>query len=560
MSRSSPGRYALHEFAKNVSRVEASDGAGHTLRMAHPDPYGWSVPGQHSTVVIDYTLYGDRVDGTYAGIDETHAHLNLPATLMWARGFENAPVSLRFKVPPNSHWEAASELAHEPDGSWSAPNLEQLMDSPVELSAHVVRDWKIEDSAFRMALHHRGTDAEATVYAEMCKAVVLEEEGVFGSFPKYDTGSYTFLIDYLPWASRDGMEHRDSTVITGTHDLETSSGRAIEAVSHEFFHSWNVRRTRPRSLEPFDFEGANMSGELWFAEGFTNYYGFLVLARAGLASLDALLNEMGDAVSQVLTAPGRKVHNVIEMSELAPFVDAATSIDRTNFKNTFISYYTYGQALALGIDLAIRKQFPGKTLDDWMRTMWREHPDIEKPYTLDDLQQTLAETTGDAEFARNIFRRHIYGKEAMDYRSLLAQAGLLLQKEEPSKVWLGATGLSFSDEGVELSGNTLRGSPLYEAALDTGDKILRWDGKVIKSSEDLEVWLDKRAPGSRVQLQVKTRGGERKVKLALTENPALEVVTYESEGQTLTPAMRSFRNAWLSSKALHRLPTIGPMP
>ncbi|MBV8867470.1 MAG: M61 family metallopeptidase, partial [Acidobacteriaceae bacterium] len=281
MSRSSPGRYALHEFAKNVYEVRASDGQGSALQTTRPDPYGWSIAGHHGTVVFDYTLYADRVDGTYAAVDETHAHLNLPATLVWARGFESTPATLYFEIPAGSGWRVATQLAAQADGTWSAPNLEQLMDSPVEISAHPEPEWEIDDAIFRLALHHRGTDAEAQVFAQMCKAVVLEEEGIFGGFPKYDTGSYTFLVDSLPWAWSDGMEHRDSAVITGPRDLKSASSNAIGAVSHEFFHSWNVKRIRPRSLEPFDFERADMSGELWFAEGFTNYYGILVLKRAG---------------------------------------------------------------------------------------------------------------------------------------------------------------------------------------------------------------------------------------------------------------------------------------
>jgi len=95
---------------------------------------------------------------------------------------------------------------------------------------------------------------------------VLEEEGVFGAFPKYDKGSYTFLLDFLPYVNGDGMEHRDSTVITATRDIHDSAAQLISTVSHEFFHSWNVKRIRPKTLEPFDYERANMSSELWFAE------------------------------------------------------------------------------------------------------------------------------------------------------------------------------------------------------------------------------------------------------------------------------------------------------
>ena len=130
----------------------------------------------------------------------------------------------------------------------------------------------------------------STRFQKMCEAVVLEEEGVFGAFPKYDNGSYTFLVDYLPYVSGDGMEHRDSTVITSARPLtRESAGQLVESVAHEFFHSWNVKRIRPRSLEPFDYERVNMSGELWFAEGFTDYYAPLVLKRAGLISRDEFL-------------------------------------------------------------------------------------------------------------------------------------------------------------------------------------------------------------------------------------------------------------------------------
>jgi predicted metalloprotease with PDZ domain len=560
MSRSSPGRYALHEFAKNVYNVRATDGEGHALKIEQPDPYGWNVSGHHGTVVFEYTLYGDRIDGTYAAIDTTHAHLNTPATLVWAHGFERAPSKLHFEIPKGSNWRIASELSPETDGWWSAPDLEQLMDSPVELSAHAEPDWQIEDSHFRLALHHLGTDAEAAVFAEMVKAVVLEEEGVFGSFPKYDTGSYTFLVDYLPWASGDGMEHRDSTVISGPSTLKADASREIGTVSHEFFHSWNVRRIRPRSLEPFDFDRTDMSGELWFAEGFTNYYGILTLRRAGLSSLDEFVRDMGQAVNTVLTAPGRKAHSAVEMSRLAPFVDAARSIDPNNFANTFISYYTYGQAIALGIDLAIRRQFPGKALDDWMRTMWREHPDIDQPYTLDDLEHTLAETTGSEQFASEMFGRHIYGREPIDFASLLPQAGLVLRKQHPGGVWLGVCNLNFSDEGAELETNTLRDSPLYNAGLDRGDRILRWEGKKLKSSADESAWLAKRKPGDRIRLKVRSRGQEKEAMVVLTENPELEVVACERADQEVTPQAVEFRKAWLSSKSLHPLPHIPHMP
>ena len=555
MSRSSPGRYALHEFAKNVYNLKATDGEGHPLEVTRGDPYSWKVLGHKGTVVIEYTLFGDRADGTYNGIDETHAHLNMPATFVWAHGMDKLPVSFRFHIPDGSKWKIATQLIPAGDGSFTAPNVDMMMDSPVELSAHDFNEWTVGDRQFRMALHHPGSKEESAAYANMAKAVVTEAEGVFGAFPRYDGGNYTFLIDYLPYASGDGMEHRDSTVITGTRSLKQSAAQSIGTVSHEFFHSWNVERIRPKSLEPFDFEKANMSGELWFAEGFTSYYGTLILKRAGLSSIDRFAEGLGSTVNYVLSAPGRQVFNVVEMARQAPFVDAATANDPVNTANTFISYYTYGEAIALGVDLSIRARFPGKSLDDWMRQMWKEHPDVQKPYTLDELQAALGNATGDRAFAAEIFRRHILGKEPMDYQALLATAGLALRKRPGSQPKLGVR-YKLTDTGMEITDPVLRNSPAYAAGLDRGDKILEFDGKAIKTQAELTKWMDARKPGEKVKLKVEQRAGPRDVDLALTESPDMELVTFERAGQPVTREQLSRREQWLSSKAVHPLPDV----
>lgn len=554
MSRSSPGRYALHEFAKNVYRVHAMDGGGGPLAVTEHGPSEWIVNVRGGTVVFAYTVFADRADGTYAAVDETHAHLNLPAVLAWARGYEHAPQRVLFNVPPDSGWKVATQLAHEDDGSWSAPNLDRLMDSPVELSDFRLLEWNTGDAHFRLALHHEGTDEQARALARMCEAVTAEEEGVFGAFPKYDTGAYTFLVDFLPYVNYDGMEHRDSTVITEATSLGDAQARAAGTPAHEFFHSWNVKRIRPKSLEPFDFEEANMSGELWFAEGFTQYYGALAQRRAGLISLDQFLAQAGGAASAVLTSPGRSEFNVVDMSRRAPFVDAATSNDPVNTRNIFISYYTYGAALALGADLIIRAEFPGKSLDDWMRAAWHSHPDADRPYTLEDLQASLAEATGSPEFAASFFRRHVFGKEPIDFKARLARAGLLLEQEDAKAAWLGNPRLRFSSSGAELTDSSLRDSPLYNAGIDRGDRIVSLDGRTLKTEGDLGGFLKSHKPGDRVRAELERRSGTEQVEIVLAASPRLHVVTYERASLPVTAEMLSFRSAWLGSKAIHPLP------
>src|SRR5690606_4814156 len=138
-----------------------------------------------------------------------------------------------------------------------------------------VDSWRVADGdpqTVRVALHHTGTEAEAAAYARDVRSIVAASGDVFGVMPRFDHGTYTFLADYLPWVDSDGMEHRNSTVLSNPASLAENRLGLLGTVAHEFFHAWSIERMRPASLEPFDFEAANMSGELWFGEGFTSYY------------------------------------------------------------------------------------------------------------------------------------------------------------------------------------------------------------------------------------------------------------------------------------------------
>jgi predicted metalloprotease with PDZ domain len=364
MSRSSPGRYALHEFIKNVYSVKAYDGRGRELEVTRPDPYGWEVGGHDGRVTFTYTLFADHADGTYSGIDLTHAHLNMPATFVWARGLEDRPVRVRFRPPPGVNWRAATQLAPTADAMmFTAPGLDYFLDSPTELSDFVLREWSVSDGrgsyTMRVAMHHQGSDGRLDSYVGWTGKLVEEARAVFGVYPRFDYGTYTFIADYLPWVHGDGMEHRNSTILASTRSLAEAEAGLLGTVAHEFFHAWNVERIRPLSLEPFNFEGASLSRELWFAEGFTSYYGRLLLRRTGLVDDAGFAAGMSDLVVTVMLSPGRDYYSTVGMSMQAPFVDEARHVDVTNQENTFISYYTWGAALALALDLTLRVEFDG---------------------------------------------------------------------------------------------------------------------------------------------------------------------------------------------------------
>lgn len=561
MSRSSPGRYAIHEFAKNIYKVKATNSKGSDLAITRPNPYQWDVSGHDGTVTVRYTLFADRAGGTYSGIDATHAHLNIPATFMWARGLGERPITVAFKPLEGSKWKVATQLAPTGDPlTFTAPNLYYFMDSPTELSDFTLREWQVQSGekthSIRLALHHDGTNEEADAYAEMAKRVVYEQEGIFGELPAFDFGKYTFLADYLPYIAGDGMEHRNSTIIASTRPLKTGATRNIGALAHEFFHAWNVERIRPKSLEPFNFEEANMSGELWFAEGFTSYFTPLTLRRAGLTSLDRFTQSLSGTVDYVINAPGRKFFSPVEMSMQAPFVDAASSIDPTNRANTFISYYTYGMAIGLGLDLTLRTQFPGKSLDDLMQEMWRLHGKTEKPYTNKEIRMALVNVTGDEQFAKRFFDRFIFGREVVDYEKLLANAGFLLRKKNPGKATLGAVFIRDENGEVVISGSTLIGTPLYNAGLDRGDHILEIAGKKISSREDFDTIISDHKTGDTVSIRLEQRGRLLDKQITLFEDPELEIVSFEHVSQPLSMQIEQFREQWLSTKAKTKLPAL----
>jgi predicted metalloprotease with PDZ domain len=557
MSRSSPGRYALHEFAKNVFDVHAYDAAGRELPIVRPNAHQWTVPQHPARVRVVYKVFGNRVDGTYLGIDASHAHLNMPATLMWARGLDARAARVTFVPPGGSTWKAATQLFPTGDPwTFTAPNLQYLMDSPTELSDQSFRSFTVRNPDGReqtivTAVHHDATDAEVDEYAASTERIVREQAAIFGELPQFDNGTYTFLGDYVPWGGGDGMEHRNSTVVAEGASIRGNVRAVLGTVSHEFFHAWNVERIRPRTLEPFDFEEANLSGELWLAEGFTQYYGQLTMARAGLAAADQTMLSLANSALDVASSPAHRFRSAVEMSEMAPFTDAARANDPTNYGYSFINYYPYGSALALALDLSLRDRTAGKiTLDDYMRALWRVHGKpsapagyVARPYTLADARARLAELTDDRAFADQFFSRYVEGREVPDYRRLLARAGVVVRKRSPGEPWTGAA-IDASGRVTALRGLMAWGSPAFEAGLEHGDVLTSIDGKPFSAAA-----LKNRRPGDKVVFEVRHVGGvTARGVLTFGEDPSEQAVLAETSGNSLSPEQKAFREAWLGSR------------
>jgi predicted metalloprotease with PDZ domain len=450
---------------------------------------------------------------------------------------------------------------------FTAPNIHYLMDSPTDFSNFTLREFTVDDGrkrsgpppTFRIALTHDGTEAEADAFAKDVQRIVRESIPVFGELPNFETNTYTFLSVYLPWASGDGMEHRNSTSLTSSGALRNPAQRAgiIGTVAHEFIHAWNMERIRSAGVEPFDFEEADMSDDLWLGEGFTNYFDGLIQHRAGFTTLEGFAGELAGVINTVALSPGRMFRSAVDMSRLAPFVDAAASIDRTAWPNLFISYYTYGQAIGLGLDLSLRDRTNGKvTGDDYMRSLWaqfgrpgqKEPGKVSSTYSIDGLKEELAKLAGDRAFANDFFSKYVEGRELVDYTRLLARAGLVMRKRAAGRAFAGQVTLTPGGSALRVSSLVPWESPLYKAGVAQDDQLVSLGGTPLTSTANFDEALARHKAGDSVPLRFVRRSGETvNATLVFDEDPRVEVVPVEQTGGTLTGDQKTFRESWLNS-------------
>jgi predicted metalloprotease with PDZ domain len=275
-----------------------------------------------------------------------------------------------------------------------------------------------------------------------------------------------------------------------------------------------------------------MSSELWFGEGFTSYYTNLVMLRAGLIDEATYANMMNGMLNYVLTSPGHNFHSPAQMSQQAAFADAATANDPLSHYNTFITYYYYGGVMGLALDMEMRKRFD-KSLDDYMQELWKQFGKTEKPYTMRDLQRTLAEVTNDKQFAEDFFNKHIEGHELPNYNELLSTVAMDFELNQKGKLWFGKLGLDIDEKkkskNAIISNYMLYGSPFYDAGLEKGDVLVSINDKMIRSVADYREVLQTLEEGKKVTVTYERFGKEGKVEVLPTQIPYRSLIYFDAD-------------------------------
>ena len=265
----------------------------------------------------------------------------------------------------------------------------------------------------------------------------------------------------------------------------------------------------------------------------------MILERAGVISAEDYVNGLNGTFNYVWNSPALQYFNPIEMSNQAPFVDAATSVDPVNRENMFISYYSYGSVLGLALDLSLREK--NLNLDEFMQLMWKRFGKTEVAYTVKDIEATLA-AYADAAFAQDFFGKYIYKSEIPDYKNLFEQVGLQLDRAS-EKPYFGAS-FKTTENGLEIFRNTFKDSPAYQADLDKGDVITSIDGIAMNSNDAFKDLLNSKKIDDVLQVTFERFGEVFTSQVRLTADPTYTI----SIAPDAKKSVIQTREKWLAKK------------
>lgn len=564
MAKWSPGRYAVFDFAKNVEEFSAAAGicppkslcdvsSRPVLRI---DDQTWRVSTLGSDkLTITYKVFGNDLSGTFSQLDMRHANYNGGSVFMYIVNHKADPV--RLVIEPPVGWRIINGRMEQPEQrEWQFPNWDIMIDTPTEIAAKWSReDFQLDGKNYHVVVHSFGDEGgKRAALVRDIERIVRAETALWGP-PDFD--SYTFLIHFAADdVSGDGMEHLTSTQIIEPGALSESGvyEETLSTVSHEFFHVWNVKRLRPLELGPWDFTRPANTRGLWIAEGFTNYYGHLMLRRADLWTDAQFLQRESRTITQIESAPGTRLMSAEESSLVAPFIDDAPHAQRTDLENTSISYYPKGELIGMVLDLLLRGKSNGRaSLDDVMRRMYEEfylkssnssYYLRGRGYTTDDFRRVASEV---AELdLTDFFTRHIRGVETLPYDEAFAYAGLRLVRQLAREPYDAGISLDVGHAEGAVIGNVRHGSPAEDAGLEQGDVILSLGGKRVTPDN----WLTRLSSykqGDRISIVVKRDRRTERATVVLGPPERFKYHLEEARGATM--AQKELRRAWLTGEA-----------
>ena len=476
-----PGSYLVREFAKNLQKLHARQGKREVC-LQQTNKHTW-VADCHgkAPLVLTYEVCAYDNSVRTAWLDASRGFFNGTSLCLRVHGQEQQPHTLEVSAPAAPTWSLATGLAalkvdKKGFGLYAAAHYDELVDCPVEMGDFWVGKFTACGVPHRFVVAGAAPSFDGQRLLADTQKICETAIRFWHGQGKAPFTSYLFMLNAVN-DGYGGLEHRNSTaLICGRRDLpRQGEARQSEGyttllglISHEYFHTWNVKRLRPAEFAGYDYDQENYTQLLWFFEGFTSYYDDLLLRRAGLIDDAIYLKLITKTINQVLQTPGRQVQTVAQAS-----FDAWVKYYRQdeNTPNATVSYYTKGSLVALCLDLHLRQH--GKaTLDDVMRGLWSRCK--AGPMSEADLLTVLEELTGRS-YATEI-AQWVHSTDELPLAALLAAHGVTLK---PDTAQLAQRlGIRVAENHSVQIKTVLRGSAAEQAGFAAGDE---WLGLRVKT-------------------------------------------------------------------------------
>ena len=533
-----PGSYLIRDYVRHLESLEVRQG-GKLLPQRRLEPACWQVEPEVGGPPLDirYRVLASDLSVRTCHLDQDHGFLALAAVVLEVEGERWSPHRLSCRLPAS--WQAFISLPGDAaDGPGViARDLDQLLDSPLELGPHRVHTFTVADVPHRWVTWAGPAGADDWLLSRLpellrdVERVCLACCRLMGQ-PRPAADHYLFILHLLD-EGYGGLEHDDATVLVyGRRNLEKPDGyrRFLQLVAHEYLHQWNVRRLRPAELSPIDYHRPVPVPTLWFAEGVTSYVDQLLPRLAGLSSTDELLEDLGADLSRYRLTPGRSVQSLRDSSQ-----EAWVKLYRADAHSgdSQISYYLKGAVVALCLDLHLRGS--GSCLASVLQSLWLSHGRWRRGYSEAELIAVFA--AHDPELER-LLPLWLGSVDDPDLDGYLRSVGLLLEPVRAAHPWCG---VSLASEGGQLVARRVqRGSPAEQAGLCVGDELLALEGRRLRASDDLAAGL---RPGQVQPLLISRHALLRTLSLT-SAVPQVERYRLVSDPSAEEPALQR-RGRWL---------------